>query len=111
VVLLNNQTLMPGGLIQNTRAKSRTGLPFLNRIPALGYLSGSTGEKIEKRELLILMTPRWSARPPSRRGSRSGCAGSLPTPPPSRQECVRLQGLLVLRKPQDPLGQDVPHDL
>lgn len=58
VVLLNNQTLVLGGLIQNKRTKVRTGIPFLNRIPVLGYLFGSTEEKIEKTELLMLITPR-----------------------------------------------------
>jgi general secretion pathway protein D len=58
VVLLNNQTLVLGGLIQNTRTYIKTGIPYLNRIPVLGYLFGSTEEKIEKRELLLLITPR-----------------------------------------------------
>jgi general secretion pathway protein D len=58
VVLLNNQTLVLGGLIQSTRTFIKIGIPFLNRIPVLGYLFGSTEEKIEKRELLLLITPR-----------------------------------------------------
>ena len=58
VVLLNNQTLVLGGLIQNKRTKIKTGIPFLNRIPVLGYLFGSTEDKIEKTELLMLITPR-----------------------------------------------------
>jgi general secretion pathway protein D len=58
VVLLNNQTLVLGGLIQNKRTFIKTGIPFLNRIPVLGYLFGSTEEKIEKTELLLLITPR-----------------------------------------------------
>jgi general secretion pathway protein D len=58
VVLLNNQTLVLGGLIQNKRTFIRTGIPLLNRIPVLGYLFGSTEEKIEKTELLLLVTPR-----------------------------------------------------
>jgi len=58
VVLLNNQTLVLGGLIQNKRTRIRTGIPFLNRIPVLGYLFGATEEVIEKTELLMLITPR-----------------------------------------------------
>jgi general secretion pathway protein D len=58
VVLLNNQTLVLGGLIQNKRTKIRAGIPFLSRIPVLGYLFGSTEEKVEKTELLLLITPR-----------------------------------------------------
>jgi general secretion pathway protein D len=58
VVLMNNQTLVLGGLIQSKRTVTRTGIPFLNRIPILGLLFGSTGERIEKTELLLLITPR-----------------------------------------------------
>jgi general secretion pathway protein D len=58
VVLLNNQTLVLGGLIQNRRTFNRTGIPFLNRIPVLGYLFGSVEDKIEKTELILLITPR-----------------------------------------------------
>jgi general secretion pathway protein D len=58
VVLLNNQTLVLGGLIQSKRTFVRTGIPYLNRIPVLGYLFGSTQVIIEKTELLILITPR-----------------------------------------------------
>jgi len=58
VVLQNNQTLVLGGLIQSKRSFIKTGIPFMNRIPVLGYLFGSTEEKIEKTELLLLITPR-----------------------------------------------------
>jgi general secretion pathway protein D len=58
VVLLNNQTLVLGGLIQNKRTRIRTGIPFLSRIPILGYLFGSVEHKIDKTELLLLITPR-----------------------------------------------------
>jgi general secretion pathway protein D len=58
VVLLNNQTLVLGGLIQSKRSLVWSGIPFLSRIPVLGYLFGSTEEKIDKTELLLLITPR-----------------------------------------------------
>jgi general secretion pathway protein D len=58
VVLLNNQTLVLGGLIQNKRTRIRIGIPWLSRIPILGYLFGSVENKIEKTELLLLITPR-----------------------------------------------------
>jgi general secretion pathway protein D len=58
VVLLNNQTLVLGGLIQNKRTLVRIGIPWLSRIPILGYLFGSVEHKIEKTELLLLITPR-----------------------------------------------------
>jgi general secretion pathway protein D len=58
VVLMNNQTLVLGGLIQNKRTHIRIGVPWLSRIPILGYLFGSVEDKIEKTELLLLITPR-----------------------------------------------------
>jgi general secretion pathway protein D len=58
VVLANDQTLILGGLIQTRRTNIRIGVPFLNRIPILGYLFGSVQEKIEKTELILLITPR-----------------------------------------------------
>ncbi len=57
VVLLNNQTLVLGGLIQNRRTRIRAGIPWLSRIPILGYLFGSVEDRIEKTELLLLITP------------------------------------------------------
>jgi len=58
VVLLNNQTLVLGGLIQSKRELIKRGIPFLNRIPVFGYLFGDTTEAISKTELLLLITPR-----------------------------------------------------
>ncbi|MGH7396592.1 MAG: type II secretion system protein GspD, partial [Candidatus Rokuibacteriota bacterium] len=58
VVLMNNQTLVLGGLIQNKRTRIHIGIPWLSRIPILGYLFGSVEHKIEKTELLLLITPR-----------------------------------------------------
>jgi len=63
VVLLNNQTLVLGGLIQNRRTNIRIGIPFLNRIPILGYLFGTTEERVERTELILLITPRTVGTP------------------------------------------------
>jgi general secretion pathway protein D len=58
VVLLNNQTLVLGGLIQNRRSVVKAGIPFLNKIPVFGYLFGTTQEQVTKTELILLITPR-----------------------------------------------------
>ncbi len=58
VVLVSNQTLVLGGLIQNRRTFIRTGIPGLSKIPILGYLFGAREEKIEKTELVLMITPR-----------------------------------------------------
>jgi general secretion pathway protein D len=58
VVLLNNMTLVLGGLIQDQLTVNNVGIPFLRDIPILGYLFGFKERKIEKTELLLLITPR-----------------------------------------------------
>ena len=58
VVLVNNQTLVLGGLIQERRTVDDSGIPFLKNIPLIGFVFGFKGLKIEKTELLILITPR-----------------------------------------------------
>ena len=58
VVLLNNMTLVLGGLIQDTVTLDNRGIPFLRDIPIFGYLFRFTGRKVEKTELLLLVTPR-----------------------------------------------------
>ncbi len=58
MVVRDNETLIIGGLIQETKERSREGIPFLSRIPLLGYLFGTTKDTVTKTELVILMTPR-----------------------------------------------------
>lgn len=58
MVVKDNQTLVIGGLIQELRTGARSGIPWLNRIPILGYLFGSTTATVKKTELVLLITPR-----------------------------------------------------
>jgi general secretion pathway protein D len=58
VVLVNNQTLVLGGLIQEKRNVTNSGVPFFKDIPLIGFLFGVKERTIDKTELLILITPR-----------------------------------------------------
>jgi general secretion pathway protein D len=58
MVVKDNQTLIIGGLMEEERERSREGIPFLSRLPVLGYLFGVTTDTLSKTELLILITPR-----------------------------------------------------
>jgi general secretion pathway protein D len=58
VVLLNNQTLVLGGLIQDKLTTTDRGIPLLKDIPLIGYLFRFTERLVEKTELLLLITPR-----------------------------------------------------
>lgn len=54
----NGQTVLLGGLIQQTDTDTGQGVPFLSDIPILGKLFGSTGKNKTRSELIVLITPR-----------------------------------------------------
>lgn len=58
VVVHDGQTIALGGLIQNSTNHSKSGLPVLSDIPILGALFGGTSKSFDRRELLVLITPR-----------------------------------------------------
>ena len=58
MVVKDNQTLVVGGLILETRDGTREGIPVLSKIPILGYLFGSTKSQVTKTELVLLISPR-----------------------------------------------------
>ena len=63
VVVEDGQSLVLGGIIQNRVEKTHTGIPFLSRLPLLGYLFRNTKDSVTKTELLILVTPHVIASP------------------------------------------------
>jgi general secretion pathway protein D len=54
----NGQTVLLGGLIQQTDSDTNVGVPGLSRIPILGKLFGSTNKNKDRSELIVLITPR-----------------------------------------------------
>jgi type II secretory pathway component GspD/PulD (secretin) len=57
-VAQDGQTIVLGGLIQEQTSKSRSGLPFLSKIPILGYLFGYTTDTFDRTEIILLLTPK-----------------------------------------------------
>ena len=57
VLLKSGQTTMIGGLISNTQNKNKTGVPYLQDIPLLGWLFKWSGKQITDEQLLIFITP------------------------------------------------------
>ena len=53
----SGQTMVMGGLIQETKGNSNNGLPILNRIPILGGLFGSENLTNNRSELVLFITP------------------------------------------------------
>ena len=58
LVVQDGQTVIIGGLIREDTDRTRTGVPFLSKIPVLGYLFGSTTRTASRVEIIILLTPR-----------------------------------------------------
>jgi type II secretion system protein D len=57
LVAQDGETIVIGGLIREDSSKTRSGIPFLSKIPILGYLFGSTIDENTRNELIILLTP------------------------------------------------------
>src|SRR5437764_10183808 len=53
----NGSTIVLGGLIEDSKQKNNTGIPYLSRIPYLGALFRSTTNNKSRTELIILMRP------------------------------------------------------
>lgn len=58
VAVHSGETLVLGGLIQDTASNAESGIPLIRRIPLFGKLFGETREEQRRTELLVLITPR-----------------------------------------------------
>ncbi len=58
VAVQDGETIVLGGLIQNQVTKTKNRIPLLGDVPYLGNLFGSTGNEVQRTELLVLLTPR-----------------------------------------------------
>ncbi len=57
LVVQNGQTIIIGGLIREDTEKTRSGIPWLSKVPLLGWLFGDTTDNKTRAELIILLTP------------------------------------------------------
>ena len=57
VAVQSGQTIFLGGLIAEQSSKGRTGVPYLNRIPGIGRLFGSTKTNTTRSETIVMITP------------------------------------------------------
>ena len=58
VVVRSDQTLVLGGIIRTQERREEQGVPLLKDIPVIGALFRNTLWRSERRELIILITPR-----------------------------------------------------
>jgi len=58
VLIRDGETTVIGGILQISRSESQAGLPWLSKIPVLGYLFRKDLNQTRNRELLIFITPK-----------------------------------------------------
>jgi len=58
VTVADGDTIAIGGIINESHTESSGGVPFLHRIPVLGYAFGGKSMDRERTELVVFLTPR-----------------------------------------------------
>jgi general secretion pathway protein D len=58
VVVKNGDTIALGGLITESKSNTKSGVPYLQKIPFLGALFRDTDNQTVRTELILLITPR-----------------------------------------------------
>jgi pilus assembly protein CpaC len=58
VELRDGQSFAVAGLLNNISQEDSAAIPFLSKIPIIGYLFKSRAERAERTELMVLVTPR-----------------------------------------------------
>jgi type IV pilus assembly protein PilQ len=57
VIIRDGETMVVGGVFIDTQNNSVAGIPYLSRVPVLGWLFKQKTESVAKQELLIFLTP------------------------------------------------------
>ena len=57
LVVQSGQTVVIGGLIEEVESYVVSGIPYLSRLPWIGFLFGTTSISKAKKELILLLTP------------------------------------------------------
>ena len=57
VLVKDGETMVIGGVFVDTQSNNVSGIPYLSRVPVLGWLFKSKTENVSKQELLIFLTP------------------------------------------------------
>ncbi|MBP1708560.1 MAG: gspD2 [Deltaproteobacteria bacterium] len=55
--ILQGQMIVIGGLISDTKDNTKSGIPYLSKIPVLGALFGVHSNIVNKQETILLLTP------------------------------------------------------
>jgi len=57
VSVRSGETIILGGLVENNNTENKSGIPFLNKIPFLGFLFGTASDTGKRSEIVVFITP------------------------------------------------------
>jgi type IV pilus assembly protein PilQ len=57
VIIRDGETMVIGGVFIDSQSNGSGGIPYLSRVPVLGWLFKNKTESVSKQELLIFLTP------------------------------------------------------
>ncbi len=117
VTVPNGGTVVLGGLIVERMETDQSGVPFIMRIPVLGYLFKQNSRQVKRQELLVLLQPTvveteedlvaasWQERYRTKLGDEAYAEASPPTfnNTPVIFSGQELEADSSIRKPRDPL--------
>ena len=58
VLVQDGETIVLGGVFNGTQANTTNKIPFLADLPGIGFLFKNTADQVDKKELLIFITPK-----------------------------------------------------
>ncbi len=58
LIASQDRSIVLGGLVKERKERNREGVPFLYKIPLLGWIFGARGDVTSRTELLVFITPR-----------------------------------------------------
>ena len=105
LVVQDGQTIVIGGLIREDTTKSSSGVPFLSRIPILGWLFGGSSDDKKRQELIILLTPRVIK---NQKEARELSSEFIENMSEASQDRIRKEELIRERPPRMPEGDKPP---
>ena len=117
VTVPNGGTVVLGGLIVERMETDQSGVPFLMRLPVLGYLFKQNSRQVKRQELLVLLQPTvveteedlvaasWQERYRTKLGDEAYAEAAPPTfnNTPVIFTGQELEADTSIRKPRDPL--------
>jgi type II secretory pathway component GspD/PulD (secretin) len=57
VSVRSGETIILGGLVEKNSIENKSGIPFLSKIPFLGFLFGSHSDTGKRAEIVVFITP------------------------------------------------------